>query len=145
MFKIFASLPLVMISLGMLCGCTSAETSTPATNLDRPDPPAEYSGLTNPVAGKSEAAQAGSEVYRIYCVICHGESGKGDGPAAASLKPKPRSLAANQAALSDAYLYWRISEGGSKKPFMSAMPAWKTILSEEEIWEIITFLRTLKN
>jgi mono/diheme cytochrome c family protein len=34
-------------------------------------------------------------------------------------------------------------EGGAMAPFHSSMPAWKSILSEEQIWQIIAFIRTL--
>jgi mono/diheme cytochrome c family protein len=47
--------------------------------------------------------------------------------------------------LSDGYLYWRISEGGQMEPFNSMMPAWKDGLSEQQIWQIISFVRTLDN
>jgi hypothetical protein len=69
----------------------------------------------------------------------------GDGPAAASLNPQPQTLAVNQENLDDGYLFWRISEGGLRAPFSSAMPSWKTILSEDEIWQVISYLRTMSN
>jgi mono/diheme cytochrome c family protein len=65
----------------------------------------------------------------------------GDGPIAASLNPKPSNLAENQSGLSDSYLYWRIAEGGLFEPFRSGMPAWKGLLTEDQIWEVITYLR----
>jgi mono/diheme cytochrome c family protein len=34
----------------------------------------------------------GADVYREYCAVCHGASGKGDGPAAAALKVPPANL-----------------------------------------------------
>ena len=68
----------------------------------------------------------------------------GDGPAANSLNPKPKPLATEMKSLQDDYLFWRISEGGAFAPFASAMPAWKSILSADEIWQVIAFLRTLE-
>jgi mono/diheme cytochrome c family protein len=47
------------------------------------------------------------------------------------------------AELSDGYLFWRASEGGTFEPFNSAMPPWKDVLSENERWQVITFLRSL--
>ena len=44
--------------------------------------------------------------------------------------------------LSDGYLFWRVSEGGAMPPFNSAMLAWKGTLSEEEIWQVISYVRT---
>ena len=47
--------------------------------------------LTPSVAVAGDAA-AGKEKYDIFCATCHGPTGKGDGPVAAALDPKPRDL-----------------------------------------------------
>jgi cytochrome c553 len=107
--------------------------------------PHEYEGLTNPLAGDAAALEAGKQTYMTLCASCHGESGAGDGPAAAALDPKPTDFtdAAMMGQMDDAYLFWRISEGGAMEPFNSAMPAWKEALSEEQIWQVIIYLRSL--
>lgn len=109
------------------------------------DPPAEYSNLTNPFTEDIKAIEAGSVIYSVNCASCHGSEGKGDGPAAEALDPKPASLADTQmmADLSEGYLFWRVSEGGTFEPFNSVMPTWKGILSEDERWQVISFIRTL--
>jgi hypothetical protein len=56
------------------------------------------------------------------------------------LNPKPRNLANIQAAADDDFLFWRIREG---KPGTS-MVAWKGILTDEQIWQTVAFIRTLK-
>jgi mono/diheme cytochrome c family protein len=100
--------------------------------------PAEYAGRTNPFG--PEAADEGAKNFKTDCEICHGLQGHGDGPAADSLDPKPKNLAELQKIASDDYLFWRINTG---KPGTS-MLAWKDILSEEQIWQVISFIRTLK-
>ena len=45
--------------------------------------------------------------------------------------------------LSDGYLFWRVSLGGQMEPFNSAMPAWEAGLSEEQRWQVISYVRTL--
>lgn len=109
--------------------------------------PEEYNDLTNPLAGDPEAISSGSKLFIANCATCHGESGEGDGPASAGLDPKPAALSNGEllSDLSDAYLYWRIAEGGSADPFKSAMPAWKGIFGDEQIWQLITFIRSLSN
>ncbi|MCB0172165.1 MAG: cytochrome c [Anaerolineae bacterium] len=106
--------------------------------------PANYQDMTNPLAGNAEAIAAGQKIYEANCVTCHGPQGEGDGPAAAALDPQPASLAdkAMMQDLSDGYLFWRVSEGGAMPPFNSAMLAWKGTLSEEEIWQVISYVRT---
>ncbi len=121
---------------------TAPEDTSPETTLDRPEPPAEYAGLENPLDPET-AAVDGQTIFQTNCASCHGPAGEGDGPAAAALNPKPASLATNEESLSDAYLHWRISEGGMMEPFNSAMPAWKTILTDDQIWQVVSYIRTL--
>jgi mono/diheme cytochrome c family protein len=106
--------------------------------------PAPYTGKTNPKANDAAAAEAGKAIYASNCATCHGDKGMGDGPSAATLDPKPKALATEIGNLKDDYLVWRISEGGAMAPYNSAMPAWKNSLSEDQIWQVISFLRTLK-
>jgi mono/diheme cytochrome c family protein len=136
-----------VLIFGLLSSCSSAgETPVsegePSLLLDRPSPPAEYAGLKSPKMSDSDIEE-GKNKYQINCASCHGESGLGDGPASASLDPKPQPLALNESGLSDGYLFWRISEGGLQDPFNSAMPSWKSVLNEEQIWQVIAYLHQL--
>ncbi len=107
--------------------------------------PAEFEDFVNPLDGDIEASAAGKALYAITCAACHGPTGLGDGGAAAALDPKPSTLADADmiAGLSDAYLYWRISEGGAMEPFNSSMPPWRASYSEDQIWQLVTYIRSL--
>ncbi len=105
--------------------------------------PEEYAGLTNPIAADEESLARGQEIFTKYCVVCHGESGMGDGPGAANLDPQPAPVAHTSQMLGDDYLYWRISEGGAHDPFNSAMPAWQTAFEENARWDVINYIRAL--
>lgn len=107
--------------------------------------PESYANLTNPLAGSSEAAASGKIIFEAQCAVCHGTQGHGDGTAAAGLKPQPANLADSKMldSLSDGYLFWRVSEGGAMAPFNSGMPAWKATLSEEQRWQVISYVRLL--
>ncbi|RPI05209.1 MAG: cytochrome c, partial [Zetaproteobacteria bacterium] len=86
---------------------------------------------------KAGALKLGQALFQENCVICHGKTGKGDGEAAAAMKPPPRSLADKAVqAQTDGELFWKISEG------REAMPGWKSI-SEKERWSLVHFIRTL--
>jgi mono/diheme cytochrome c family protein len=107
--------------------------------------PAEYEGLTNPFAGDQEAIAEGAALFAATCATCHGETGMGDGPASVGLDPKPAALADQEMmqTMSDSYLFWRVNEGGAMEPFNSAMPSWKAVYGEDQIWKILAFVRTL--
>ena len=130
---------LFLIGMLLLSACGSGANSSDQGIVGTLAPvPAEYAGKTNPLG--SDAAEQGEEVFKSNCQMCHGPQGHGDGPASGSLEPKPQNLALLQQSAKDDYLFWRISEG---KPG-TAMLAWKGILSEEERWQVISFIRTLK-
>ena len=119
------------------CGGGGAPTET------EPEVPAEYAGKTNPFANQADAATAGGVLYAERCASCHGATGLGDGPAAAALDPKPADLAAVADDMADDFFFWRIMEGGAMEPFNSSMPAQKGILTDDQVWQLVTFVRTL--
>ncbi len=121
------------------CGVDKAPLSSNADeNAPLPTVPPEYAGLTNPLG--SDAASEGKDVFDTNCQMCHGPQGHGDGPAGQALEPKPRNLAELQTKASDDFLFWRIREG---RPGTS-MPPWKGILTDEQIWQVVAFIHTLK-
>ena len=130
---------MILAGVLFLSACGGNETSSPDSNENATlaPVPAEYAGLTNPLG--AEAEEAGAEVFRANCATCHGPQGHGDGPAGQSLEPKPGNLAQVQTRAGDDYLFWRIHDG---KPGTS-MVAWKGILTDEQIWQAISFIRTL--
>lgn len=91
---------------------------------------------------KGDAAK-GKEIYTNTCVSCHGPEGKGDGVAAAALDPKPRNLsdAAYVSTLSNEHLYKVISEGGASVGLSPLMAAWGGVLSEQDINDVIAYIR----
>ena len=92
----------------------------------------------NPVPAAEASLAQGKKLYNLACAACHGSSGKGDGPAAAALTPKPKDLASQKIGeQSDGALFWKISEG--KTP----MPPFGTALSAEQRWSLVNYLRTL--
>ena len=105
--------------------------------------PAEYADLGNPLEGQ-EALQGGEQLYQQNCALCHGEAGLGDGSGAAALMPAPTDLTEDHVSMaSDAYLFYRISEGGGFEPYNSAMPGFKEQLDEQERWVLVNYLREL--
>ena len=98
-----------------------------------------------PLAGQAQDAAAGKEIYEQYCALCHGPQGKGDGSLSANLDPKPRNHTdgAYMNALTDAHLLKVVGEGGAASGLSPIMPAWKGILSAQQIQDVVAFVRTL--
>jgi len=103
----------------------------------------QYAAKINPLGPTVESRAAGQRLYEQHCAACHGVAGLGDGEAGAALRPAPANVAVatKLPMVSDAYLYWTIAEGGV--PVGSAMPPFKTVLAEDEIWQIVVYLREL--
>ncbi len=127
----------LILLAGLVVGCgPSASSSNTSSGLD--PVPADYAGKTNPLG--AEASASGEKVYKDYCMACHGRSGYGDGPSGAALMPAPKNLIALQSQVGDDYLFWRISTGKDG----TAMVSWQGVLTDEQIWQVITYLHTLK-
>ena len=135
------------VGLGVLAGCGQkqggGETSTATSTTTTETTPPASSGTDSTAAGASsgEVSMAlGEQVVKERCVLCHGESGKGDGPGGAALNPKPRNWTDDgyMATRTDDQLYEVIFNG------KGSMPAWgKTgILKENEIRSAIMKVRT---
>ncbi|HET7585798.1 MAG TPA: FTR1 family protein [Gemmatimonadaceae bacterium] len=84
---------------------------------------------------------AGRVLYAARCASCHGATGKGDGPMAASMDPRPPAIgdADTMRDASPALLYRVISVGVSGTP----MPAWAGTLTPEQRWNIVAYLQSL--
>jgi mono/diheme cytochrome c family protein len=91
--------------------------------------------------------EEGKKFYVTYCSGCHGDSGKGDGPAAASLPVKPANHTDGNVMnkMSDKQLFEIISKGGQAAGKSSFMPGWGTTLRDKQIQDIIAYLRSIAN
>ncbi len=96
--------------------------------------------VTSIVAAVPAATERGKAIYQTRCLECHGVEGRGDGAKAPFLSPRPGSLvSASISAKSDRDLL-RIIQNGKPR---TAMPAWKDILTEAEIEEVLLYVRSL--
>ena len=141
---IAAALVVGALGFGVLAGCGGGEKApeTPSASGTTPAPETPAAGTETPAAGATGeiSLAAGETVVKERCELCHGTSGKGDGPGGAALNPKPRDWTdkAYMGSKTDDQLYEVIYNG------KGSMPAWgKTgILTESEIRSAIMKVRT---
>lgn len=89
----------------------------------------------------------GRKLFNRYCVPCHGPGGKGDGYNAKNLDPHARDLTDSKeqymVKLSNKEIYEVIEKGGRGVDLSAMMPTWGLTFSEEEIWSLVAYVRTL--
>ncbi len=93
----------------------------------------------NPVEADEVSIQRGSELYRLNCVICHGEEGMGDGVIGTFFTNKPANLTAPTVqALDDGAIFLVISNGKEGR-----MPPLNENFNVRERWDLVNFVRIL--
>ena len=109
----------------------------------------QATGLGGPMTAARAALvkanmEEGRVLYMINCRPCHGTKADGGGPMARGFPLKPANFTdpGTIATLVEPYLLWRVLNGGIglpavAAPWDSAMPRWRSDLSEEQIWKII--------
>ena len=100
-------------------------------------------GTEEPLPSRPPSLARGAAVYREQCAACHGESGRGDGPKATSLKGPPPANLADPAVMGGTSLleiYRKIAIGVPG----TAMPEFSEDLSEADRWAVAAYVATLQ-
>jgi mono/diheme cytochrome c family protein len=84
----------------------------------------------------------GSIAFRTYCVLCHGNEGRGDGRAAKMYTPRPANLTVSP--FNDTYKEMIIRGGGASVGRSAYLPPWGDELTDEQIHDVVAFLRELR-
>jgi high-affinity iron transporter len=130
-----ATIALGAAGFAVSCSSPAADRSAPAAKAA----PAATSQVT------AATLEKGRGIYKAKCAACHGESGRGDGPAAGVMKPAPRDHTdrAYMSTLSDEDLGKVIQMGGAikGKPLMPSSPD----LRGEDLAAIVAFTRSLSS
>jgi len=89
--------------------------------------------------------EQGKRLYKENCAPCHGESGKGDGVGARSLpvRPADHTSAVAMNGRNDGFLRDVITKGGGAMGLSSFMPAWQGIFKDNEILDLVSYIRSL--
>ncbi len=92
--------------------------------------------LVNPIPTSPASLARGRQMYEMHCQICHGESGRGDGPVGVKFVPQPMELNFDYVQLQpDGQLYYTISHGSI------AMPFYRQAIVPEDRWHLINFIK----
>jgi mono/diheme cytochrome c family protein len=101
--------------------------------------PAAAKDAHTPLAASPKTVAAGKANFGILCEGCHGPKADGAGPIAIKFSIPVADLTTKQVqAESDGELFWKLTHG------YGAMPKWGEVLSDDDRWQLIAYIRSLK-
>lgn len=101
--------------------------------------PERFKQMENPVEMDNQSLRIGRSLYRRNCRDCHGSEGKGDGSEAPELETTMRDFGSEEVqSQRDGELFYKVLEGRDE------MPSFRADLIEEDIWNIVNYIRSLK-
>lgn len=122
---------LIAVPIGVWSIVTFAREATPGL------------ALTNPYLPDETSLAAGKTLFEANCAICHGEQGRGNGPRASELSVQPPDFGSGHLDIhTDGDVFYWIQNGPSPT---SPMPAFKAKLSDDDIWNVVNYVRRLRN
>ncbi len=102
--------------------------------------PAAVRGTVNPAAADPAAAGRGAALFAKYCLSCHGQAGRGDGPVAERLGFSAGDLTSPAVSKqTDGEIFWKIGTGRDPMPGFARTET----LTEGQIWDVVVHMRTL--
>jgi mono/diheme cytochrome c family protein len=92
--------------------------------------------VANPIAADEPNLVAGARLYRQHCTLCHGDPAHPKSTLAESLNPPAPQFTTDMADMPEHQNFYILQHGIR----WTAMPGWKNVLSEQQIWQLVTFL-----
>jgi thiosulfate dehydrogenase len=92
--------------------------------------------MKNPVAADEANLVAGARLYRDHCALCHGDPAHSKAPLADSMNPPAPQFMNDKADMPENENFYVVQHGVR----WTAMPGWKNVLTEQQIWQLVTFL-----
>ncbi|HWQ34124.1 MAG TPA: cytochrome c [Blastocatellia bacterium] len=127
------------ISLCLIILATALWLANPANNAQEARRNPEAQKLKNPEPQNDETIEAGKKLYQRHCASCHGPQGRGDGSQAlAGGTPSDLTDETWDYGSSDGEIFVAIRDGVS-----ADMLAYKDKLTEKQIWQLVTFIRSI--
>lgn len=100
--------------------------------------PEEEQNRPNPIAASAQSISTGKQLFRHYCISCHGFNADGDSMRGQNLSPKAANLRAMAGHHTDGDYHYKIRTG------RGPMPHWEKTISHENIWHLVNYLQSLK-
>lgn len=126
----------LLLLLALVMSATAVPAAAQGSSVKAWAAPERAARRPNPLAKTPEVVKRGESLFHRDCAQCHGTSGHGDGPQAATLQPAPADLSsARVQSQTDGALFWKMSQG------RGMMPA--AALSDGDKWAVVHFLRSL--
>ena len=95
--------------------------------------------IPNPVARTTDTLEQGAWLYDVYCAVCHGDTGQGDGTIASHFRRMPNLSAPHIRNYTDGWIYSIIREGGFN------MPPFAQSMNVNERWALVHFVKTFQS
>lgn len=132
------------VYLLLMIGPEESATKAGERDITLPRAPAEAKAVANPIPLSDQVLLEGERIYQTKgtCFTCHGTTGRGDGPAGLELNPRPRNFTNPRfhELRTDGEMFWVIRNGSPGTRMFSYSPS---IITEDEAWKVIHYLRTL--
>jgi hypothetical protein len=138
------------VGYGVFQGVMPRSVPPISMRVIHPAPPPEvasfYNALRDDEAELPKHIKAGARIYYENCHYCHGDKWHGKGHFAHVFNPAPATFDETTIGmLQESFVFWRASTGGpglppESTPWDSAMPIWKNMLTDEEIWQAILYI-----
>ena len=91
--------------------------------------------LENPLPATARTLEEGKALYEIYCVVCHGAEGRGDGPMAGKIPPPPAYRSERVVRFPPGRLFHVVTLGSGR------MPSYAAQLTAEERWKVVSYVQ----
>ncbi len=113
--------------------------SVPVTGKERTYGFVEAAEVANPLESTPTRLESAKILFETNCKHCHGPEGRGDGLVGAYFDPMPVELQSDRVReRQDGEIYWILGNG------LGNMPSFGNLLTPEERWELILFIRSLQ-
>lgn len=132
-------LTLIIFCLALLPAACAERTD----NVLSGDDSGVTSETKNPLSDIDAAVSAGQPLFVTNCSNCHGPEGRGDGLSGMALPKQPRDLTSHEVAgMTDGQIFLVLKNGKIRDGMMTMPPIRR--LSNEQMWQIIAYARTLR-